>query len=113
MKSKRQHEGYLYINHKDSPGISDELMQRVQPEMPSGAGKGLFEAATVTCSHCQVMVVINPLRTRARPYCPKCDHYICDLCYGVLTQTGACKTFKQIVDDTLEAAIKHESIKEI
>lgn len=54
------------IDHRASPGTAE-------------VGEGqLFEAATITCSHCQAVVIISPTRTRPRGYCAKCDHYICD-----------------------------------
>ena len=72
--------------------------------LPVGAGQGLFEAPTYTCSHCQAVVVLNPKRNRERAYCAGCDHYICDRC-GVRKAAGLpCKTFKQVIDETLEAA---------
>lgn len=36
------------------------------------------EMATLTCSHCQVQVILNPLRTRERNHCRKCHAYVCD-----------------------------------
>ena len=42
------------------------------------AGGTLFEGATVMCAHCQNMWIRNPLRTRPRGYCAKCDAYVCD-----------------------------------
>lgn len=59
LLTQRSREGYLMIDDRASGG-------------------GLFESATITCSHCQTVVVLNPLRTRARGFCRKCDHYICD-----------------------------------
>lgn len=109
MSSLRRHEGYLLIDNRDSPGVSDELMQSMGVDMPKGAGKGLFEAPTLTCSHCQVVVVLEPRRTRARGYCPKCDHYVCDRCEAVRVATGgACKPFKQIIDEAQETAALQE-----
>ena len=72
MSSLRRHEGYLLIDHRVSPGV---------PAGPDpalvGAGR-LFESATITCSHCQAVVILNPDRSRPRHYCAKCDHYVCD-----------------------------------
>jgi len=78
---KRQHEGgYLKIDHRASPGLPEDIA-RLSGFDPSMAGEGkLLEASTLTCAHCKCAVVKNPLRTRERAYCPKCDHYICDLC---------------------------------
>jgi hypothetical protein len=44
------------------------------------AGEGMQEMHTMSCSHCSGVVVLNPLRIRARAYCRSCDHYICDSC---------------------------------
>lgn len=105
MKSLRRHEGYLLIDHRNSPGVSDELAATVGIPMRPGGGRGLFEAPTVTCSHCQVIVIVNPLRNRERAYCSKCDHYICDKCGVVYAQTRQCITFKEIVETVQERAV--------
>lgn len=100
MKSKRSHEGYLMLDHRDAPGLEPAEARH----LPPGAGKGFFECPTITCSHCQQVLVVNPLRTRERAYCRGCDHYICDRCAAVLTKTGKCRTFKQIIEERQEAA---------
>lgn len=103
MPSLRQHEGYLLIDHRNSPGMPDQVM--VATGLPAGAGRGLFEAPTYSCSHCQRVVVLNPLRTRAREYCARCDSHICDRCGALRAANGGdCKTFKQIVDEVQHAA---------
>jgi hypothetical protein len=33
---------------------------------------------TLTCAHCNRVVVLHPLRERERSWCSKCDAYICD-----------------------------------
>lgn len=111
MKTKRNNEGYLLMDHRNSPGVSDE--RSLKAGLPAGSGMGFAELSTFTCSHCQVVVVLNPLRTRERGYCPKCDHYVCDRCNAVRVATGECKTFKQIIEEVREAAAKNELIKEI
>ena len=95
MFSKREREGYLLIDHTDSPGLSGAL----------GEGKK-FEAATNTCSHCQRVVVMNPDRTRQRGHCYNCDHYICDGCAVAMKETGVCSSFDRFADDYLERALK-------
>jgi hypothetical protein len=74
-------EGYLLIDHQASPGLPEDVA-RYSGLDPKFCGEGKrFEAATLTCSHCKVAVVKNPLRTRERENCPKCgNHYICDFC---------------------------------
>ena len=99
MRTKRSHEGYLLIDHRNSPGVSREYIAACGLESPAvGAGQ-TYESATITCSHCQGMVVINPLRTRDRGYCSKCDRYVCDLCEGIRVQTGICLPMVQVLDN--------------
>lgn len=75
-----QREGYLMIDHRASPGLPEDIARRTGLD-PRYTGEGkLLEGATLTCSHCKTTVFKNPLRTRERAYCSKCDHYICDLC---------------------------------
>lgn len=81
MNSKRRIEGTLLIDHRaGEPG-------------PSMFGpktrKGLYESATVTCSHCHSVVVLRPNRSRERGWCFRCDRYICDGC-GLLMKTQGC-----------------------
>ena len=72
--------GYLMIDHRASPGLPEDVARNVGLD-PKYAGEGkLFEAATLTCSHCKCAVIKNPLRTREREFCMKCYHYICDFC---------------------------------
>ena len=102
MPSKRSHEGYLLIDHRAGPGISAE--QAARAGLPPGSHCGIFEAPTYTCRHCQRVVVINPLRTRDREYCPGCNHYICDDCGRVRSHTGRCLTFEQAMYEMQLAA---------
>jgi hypothetical protein len=106
--SKRELEGYLLIDHSDSPGLAaTELAAAHLPgNMPVGRGMTL-EAPTLTCSHCQAIVVINPNRQRERAWCAKCDHYICDNCGAAMKTPGyEHKSFKEVIDDFLEAGAK-------
>lgn len=105
MFSKRSLEGYLLIDQRagarmpaSAPGTTEAL-----PGVPEG---GILERSIYTCSHCQKGVIVNPLRTRDRGYCPKCDHYVCDSCETVRIQTGICKTYKQVVNEAFEKAVK-------
>lgn len=80
VHSKRSHEGYLLSDLRHSGGA-------------------LVEAPTITCSHCHQVLVLNPMRTRAREWCPKCDHYICDKC-GLLRKLdgGSCEPLNAKLD---------------
>jgi len=105
MVGKRRHEGYLMVDHRSIEGVPDALV--VAHGLPVGSGRGLFEAPTYTCSHCQTVVVMNPARTRERAYCRGCDHYLCDGCGATRAANGGlCKTFNQIADEIISAAEK-------
>lgn len=94
MRTHRVKEGYLLIDHRACG--------------PSGSA---VESATITCSHCQRVVVLNPARTRERHYCPKCDHYVCDECEIVrVSSGGTCTTFNQIVEQAQERASRGLSV---
>lgn len=104
MRRLQDQEGYLVVDHRNSPGVSDEMAAAVG--MPVGAGRGVFETPTFTCSHCQRAVIMRPDRTRGRNYCRKCDHLICDGCANAMHQTGVHKTFEEVIGDYLESAEK-------
>lgn len=106
MKSKKRYEGYLLVDNRASPGVPDGLA--ISAGMPAGSGRGLFESATFTCSHCQTVVILNHLRTRERAFCEKCDHYLCDACGVLKAQSGVCRTFKQVVEEVQEQAVRDE-----
>ena len=106
MFSKRELEGYLKIDHRESPGLTpQEAHAAGLGAMPIGRGR-LFEGSTVNCSHCSALVVLNPDRTRSRGYCPKCDRYICDICEAERIRTGGCRPFKKVIDDFMDWAAK-------
>ena len=50
-------------------------------DLEDGTKAGTIEYGLMTCNHCQVLVVLNPERTRAREWCWTCDMYICDACH--------------------------------
>lgn len=102
MIRQRDKEGVYTLDHSQTQGIPDATVMALG--LPPGAGQGLFEAPTYTCSHCQFVVVLNPKRNRDRAYCRGCDHLICDACGVVRAKTFACKTFKQVVDEILTQA---------
>lgn len=104
MNSLRSHEGSLFIDNRNSPGVPDSVM--VPLGYAPGAGKGLYESATYTCSHCNRVVIIEPRRTRERGFCRKCSARICDPCTEVMAKTLTCRSMKEIIDETLEQAVK-------
>lgn len=110
MQTKRDLEGYLKIDHRDSPGlaIGDLVAAGLPGSMPIGAGK-VLEAPTLTCAHCQTIVVINPNRQRERAWCRQCDHYVCDSCGGAMVAPGYVHVpFKKVIDDFLNAAANNK-----
>ena len=113
VTSKRSHEGYLLIDHTNSPGIDGDIIQGISPDLPTNIGRARFECPTYTCSHCCRIVVLHPLRQRERGYCNKCDHYVCDDCNAIRLATGVCRTYREIVDEWAEDDAKQQLIKEI
>lgn len=101
IRNKRDLEGYVRIDHTESPGFSRETAAaagRGKLGDLVGAGK-LFEGATFSCSHCARVVIINPGRTRARGYCPKCDRHVCDWCEAERVSTMMCRPVSQVIDE--------------
>lgn len=70
--------GYFISDHRNSPGVSDELQATVPDATPASRGQ-VFEADIKTCPHCQRVIIFNPARTRPHDYCAKCDAYTCDI----------------------------------
>ncbi len=108
--SKRNHEGYLIIDQRNSPGVSPEMAHRAG--LPHGAHQGLFEAPTISCSHCQKVVVLHPARSRDRAWCRYCDHYLCDGCGGILAATGTCNLYRAKLDNLQETNVKLIGVSE-
>lgn len=85
-------DGYILIDHRESPGLGGPLTTKGQR----------FEGATNTCSHCSKVVIQNPLRTRERGHCSKCDYFICDPCQADMYLGGECRCFNVRVDELLK-----------
>jgi len=83
MRITGRREGELTIDHRSSPGLP-EYIARWAGYDPAQVREGkLYEAPTMTCSHCKIVVVKNPFRNRPRENCPKCNNrYVCDWCYA-------------------------------
>ena len=102
-KSLRDQEGYFMADHRGGPAVPDHIL--LAAGLPVNAGRGLFEAPTFTCSHCQAVVILNPNRQQDRHYCRRCDHLICDTCAGVMAQTKECRPFSMYIDEVLNKAV--------
>ncbi len=101
----------MLIDNRNTAGVSDEAM--VALGFPIGAGRGLYESATYTCSHCHAVVIIEPARTRARGFCRGCNRQICDGCEAIKAQTLECRSMDRIIDEVLETAVKQSIVTEI
>ena len=97
MPSLKQHAGFLEIDHRESPGLTPADVAHVPGSIPV-AGGSLLERDVQMCSHCQRGVVLEPLRTRDRGYCPKCNHFVCDSCETIRVKTGECVPFVKVLD---------------
>ena len=103
--SKRKFEGLAIIDHRDSPGITMEEALGRGPAV----GKGqILSCPTYGCVHCQRVVIMNPLRSRPRTYCTKCDDYVCDLCEAqrVLHPHRPHRSFEQLIEAVQNAGAK-------
>lgn len=108
MQTKKQHEGYLLIDHHESPGVSPDFIGQSGKDSPVVGPGASYESAVHICSHCNAMVVLNPLRTRERAWCAKCDRYVCDAC-GFLMLTQGCQNIDTLFDDLQEDALRRET----
>jgi hypothetical protein len=112
--SKRSLEGYLLIDHTNSPGLSDGEMplaltaDGTMAELPIGelrAGHKL-ESATLTCSHCARTFIKNNQRTRPRGHCHFCQQYLCDPCDAIYAKEHQCRSVAALADRIAEAVDK-------
>lgn len=97
-------EGWLMIDHSNSPGIPEDLARQwaaqgtvVRP------GTGKLEAASYTCPHCNSIVVKNPRRTRPREICRKCMAVVCDRASCVLE----CQPFEVLIERVSSGKVLH------
>lgn len=102
MRLKSSREGVLLIDHTASPGLPPDFLKSIGLNGPSVTEGKLFESATLTCCHCNAVVVKNPGRTRERGHCFKCNDYICD---GCVAKDG-CEPFNKILDQAEQRAYR-------
>ena len=100
MIGQRAKEGYLQVDHRESPGVRpDEIAGR--PDFPIVGGGMHFESATVRCTQCHRIGILRPDRGRQQNYCAKCDGFHCDGCL-VSHPYGHCVTLDQVFDDLMK-----------
>ena len=90
MIGQRAKEGYLQIDHRESPGVSVSDVAPAPDRPIVGAGVN-YESATVRCTQCHRIGVLNPNRGQRQNYCAKCDGFHCDGCM-VSQPFGSCLT---------------------
>lgn len=92
--------GEIIIDHRASPGLPEDVARQAGYDPKLCREGKLYEAETLTCSHCRNVVVKNPFRTRERNYCAKCSgHYICDYCAYQVTLSGHIHmSFEKIIE---------------
>jgi CRISPR/Cas system-associated protein Cas10 (large subunit of type III CRISPR-Cas system) len=72
-------------------------------------GRNYFEADTYTCTHCSVVVVLNPERKRERYKCHGCNHHICDTCAAVMVAGGKCETMQEKFEKHVEQVLRQSA----
>lgn len=72
--------GYLLVDHRASPGLTEDQAKKFNYDPKLVSEGKLFEADTRTCAHCGTVVILKMDRTRPRGHCLTCNNYICDLC---------------------------------
>ncbi len=95
------HLGYLTIDHRNSPGIPDEMAPQI--EAMGGVpvpGNVLAELDTYTCAHCNAIVLKRPERTRPREVCRKCMRVVCDGPCALW-----CEPFEKLADALLDGKL--------
>ena len=111
MFSRRDRESYLEIDHRESPGLTEAEANAIPGLQGVAVGKGQhFKSPAVRCAHCPRQIILRPDRSRARNFCMKCDHYICDDCALLRKVSGVvCRPWEKFIDDFRNAAAKGQS----
>jgi hypothetical protein len=90
MRTKRTNEAYVLIDHRNSPGISQEFVHKNRLDAPAVGSGQVFESAIVVCHCCGGDIILNPNRSRQREWCMVHDAYLCDRCALTRKLTGEC-----------------------
>ena len=102
MLTRRSREGELMIDHRASPGLPADFYHRIGLAGMPAPGGALTELPTMTCCHCNAVVILNAARTRPRGYCRKCDDYVCD---SPACNSG-CMPFDALLDGQIMKGLK-------
>lgn len=100
---KKDLEGYVMLDNRESPGFTyAEHPAAYHAGIPVGPG-AFFEGSTLKCRCCDRIVVLNPDRIRERGHCRECDGFLCDPCAVNLHLTGNCNCIDKLLDKALKA----------
>lgn len=94
------------LDHRESPGMTESEIHKINPQLRPSAGRGLHETNIVHCTHCQKGMVVHPLFMADLPYCHHCDAYICESCKLTLVVTGVHMPFSKIIEEAQYRAEK-------
>jgi hypothetical protein len=111
----RKQMGELIVDHRASPGLPEDIA-RLAGYDPALCREGkLYEAETMTCSHCKCVVVKSPFRIRERTYCAKCSgHYICDFCaFKASLPDYTHAPFEKVIDNHLDSIAQEGSPRKL
>jgi len=97
--SQQSHQGEIMLDHRASPGIPAGKAEQMGLD-PALVGEGrMSHMATLGCAHCNAVVVLQPLRTRERGHCFKCNRYVCDYCAADMRRPDYDhRPFEKVVD---------------
>lgn len=109
MRSKRSDEAYILIDHRNSPGISQEFIASHGLNAPAVGSGEVLESAIVVCHGCGADVILNPNRSRPREWCMQHDAYLCDRCALMRKLTGSCIPLKKRLSDLFERFIRRSN----
>ena len=117
MFSKRELEGELTIDHRESPGVPLGLAEQYQRDHPlmdvpmqACQGGKLYETAILVCSHCGVTIIRGPQWESANHWCSGCDRYVCNVCKFLKT---GCYSMGQRLDEVSEALVTHKPLPDL
>lgn len=97
--------GYLFVDHRNSPGIPEDVALRMGLD-PALVGEGkVMEADSYRCCGCGGMVMMLPTRTRERAKCYKCNTYMCDAC-AAHGKTHEHTPFVKVIDEVASGRAK-------
>lgn len=93
MRSERSRMGYLFVDHRASPGMGEQDAADVGYAPETVREGSVLELHTAQCKHCGGCYILRPDRDRERGRCYGCNWYLCDACAAVYKITGRCTPY--------------------